>query len=117
MPKRLAIIGGGPKGAAIAAKAEAFYVERLGFLCTDRFLGVGPFLRPRGSLDHHCLFLIQTPAFMKGCEHFTFHLGGPTELMQAGTRFVDRGYQSFEETLSSLGATIQRESVQRTLLA
>jgi len=78
-----------------AAKAEAFYVERLGFHCTDRFLGVGPFLRPRGSLDHHCLFLIQTPAFMKGCEHFTFHLGGPTELMQAGTRFTDRGYQSF----------------------
>ena len=77
------------------AKAEAFYVRRLGFRCTDRFLGVGPFLRPRGSLDHHCLFLIQTPAFMKGCEHFTFHLGGPTELMQAGTRFTDRGYQSF----------------------
>jgi catechol 2,3-dioxygenase-like lactoylglutathione lyase family enzyme len=77
------------------AKAEAFYVRRLGFRCTDRFLGVGPFLRPRGSLDHHCLFLIQTPAFMKGCEHFTFHVGGPTELMQAGTRFADRGYQSF----------------------
>src|SRR5260370_19724119 len=78
-----------------AARAEAFYVERLGFHCTDRFLGVGPFLRPRGSLDHHCLFFIQTPAFMKGCEHFTFHLGGPTALMQAATRFTDRGCQSF----------------------
>jgi catechol 2,3-dioxygenase-like lactoylglutathione lyase family enzyme len=77
-----------------AAAAEAFYV-RLGFRCTDRFVGVGPFLQPAGSLDHHCLFLIQTPPFMKGCEHFTFHLGGPTELMQAGTRFVNRGYQSF----------------------
>ncbi|MGA2190203.1 MAG: glyoxalase [Steroidobacteraceae bacterium] len=77
------------------ARAEAFYVERLKFCCTDRFIGVGPFLRPRGSLDHHCLFLIQTPPFMKGCEHFTFHLGGPTELMQAGTRFVDRGYTTF----------------------
>jgi len=77
-----------------AAAAEAFYI-RLGFRCTDRFLGVGPFLQAPGSLDHHCLFLIQTPPFMKGCEHFTFHLGGPTELMQAGSRFVDRGYQSF----------------------
>jgi catechol 2,3-dioxygenase-like lactoylglutathione lyase family enzyme len=77
------------------AKAEAFYVERLKFRCTDRFLGVGPFLRPRGSIDHHCLFLIQTPPVMKGCEHFTFHLGGPTELMLAGARFVRRGYQSF----------------------
>jgi catechol 2,3-dioxygenase-like lactoylglutathione lyase family enzyme len=77
-----------------AVKAEAFY-SRLGFRCTDRFIGTGPFLQPAGSLDHHSLFLIQTPPFMKGCEHFTFHLAGPTELMQAGSRFVDKGYQSF----------------------
>jgi catechol 2,3-dioxygenase-like lactoylglutathione lyase family enzyme len=78
-----------------AVKAEAFYVERLGFVCTDRFTGVGPFLRPAGTPDHHTLFLLQTPPFMQGCEHFTFHLGGPTELMQAGTRFAAKGYQSF----------------------
>jgi hypothetical protein len=78
-----------------AAKAEDFYVKRLGFVCTDRFTGVGPFLRPAGTLDHHTLFLIQTPPFMKGCEHFTFHMGGPTEVMQAGTRLVNKGYQSF----------------------
>jgi Glyoxalase/Bleomycin resistance protein/Dioxygenase superfamily len=77
-----------------AAKAEAFYT-RLGFRCTDRFIGAGPFLQPAGSLDHHSLFLIQTPPFMKGCEHFTFHVAGPTELMQAGNRFVNKGYQSF----------------------
>ncbi|MDA0570321.1 VOC family protein [Burkholderia gladioli] len=78
-----------------AAKAEAFYVERLGFRCTDRFTDAGPFLQPAGTLDHHTLFMIQTPPFMKGCEHFTFHMGGPTEVLQAGTRFVARGYQSF----------------------
>lgn len=77
------------------ARAEAFYVQRLGFRCTDRFTGVGPFLRPAGTLDHHTLFMIQTSPFMKGVEHFTFHLGGPSELMQAGTRFVNQGYQSF----------------------
>lgn len=77
-----------------SAKAEAFYT-RLGFVCTDRFNGVGPFLRPGGTQDHHTLFMIQTPPFMKGCEHFTFHLGGPTEVMLAGTRFVEKGYQSF----------------------
>jgi hypothetical protein len=77
-----------------AAKAEAFY-QRLGFVCTDRFAGVGPFLRPAGTADHHTLFMIQTPPFMKGCEHFTFHMGGPTEVMLAGTRFVEKGYQSF----------------------
>lgn len=75
-------------------KAEAFY-ERIGFVCTDRLLGAGPFLRPAGTLDHHTLFLLQTPPSMQGIEHFTFHMGGPTEVMQAGTRFVDKGYQSF----------------------
>jgi catechol 2,3-dioxygenase-like lactoylglutathione lyase family enzyme len=78
-----------------AVKAEAFYTERLGFRCTDRLLGAGPFLKPAGTDDHHTLFLIQTPPFMKGCEHFTFHMGGPTEVMLAGTRFVNKGYQSF----------------------
>jgi catechol 2,3-dioxygenase-like lactoylglutathione lyase family enzyme len=76
-------------------KAEAFYVERLKFRCTDRLLGAGPFLQPAGSLDHHTLFLIQTPAAIKGCEHFTFHLGGPNEVLQAGTRFVNAGHRSF----------------------
>ncbi|HSV34242.1 MAG TPA: VOC family protein [Ramlibacter sp.] len=77
-----------------AAKAEAFYA-RLGFVCTDRFTGVGPFLRPAGTVDHHTLFMIQTPPFMKGCEHFTFHMAGPSAVLQAGTRFVNKGYQSF----------------------
>ena len=78
-----------------SAKAEAFYAQRLGFVCTDRFTGVGPFMRPAGTQDHHTLFFIQTPPFLKGCEHFTFHMGGPTEVLQAGTRFVEKGYQSF----------------------
>ncbi len=77
------------------AKAEAFYVRRLGFRCTDRFTNVGPFLRPAGTPEHHTLFLIQTPPFMKGVEHFTFHLAGPTEVLDAGTRFADKGYQTF----------------------
>jgi catechol 2,3-dioxygenase-like lactoylglutathione lyase family enzyme len=76
------------------ARAEAFYV-RLGFTVTDRLLGAGPFLKPAGTADHHTLFMIQTPPFMKGCEHFTFHMGGPTEVMLAGTRFANKGYQSF----------------------
>lgn len=77
------------------AKAEAFYVERLGFRCTDRFQGVGPFLQPGGMLDHHTHFLIGAPEFMKGVEHFTFHFAGPSEVMQNGTRFVEKGYQAF----------------------
>jgi catechol 2,3-dioxygenase-like lactoylglutathione lyase family enzyme len=77
-----------------AAKAEAFY-HRLGFRTTDRFINAGPFLRPAGTLEHHTLFLIQAPPFMKGVEHFTFHLGSGTEVLLAGTRFEAKGYTSF----------------------
>jgi catechol 2,3-dioxygenase-like lactoylglutathione lyase family enzyme len=77
-----------------ADKLEAFY-KRIGFRVTDRLLGAGPFMQPAGTMDHHTIFMVQTPPFMQGVEHFTFHLGGPTELMLAGSRFVEKGYQSF----------------------
>jgi catechol 2,3-dioxygenase-like lactoylglutathione lyase family enzyme len=76
-------------------KAEAFYVNRLGFRCTDRFANVGPFLQPGATLDHHTHFLIGAPPHMHGVEHFTFHFGGPTELLTNGHRFVEKGYQAF----------------------
>ena len=75
------------------AKAEAFYEQRLGFVTTDRFTGVGPFMRPAGTNDHHTLFMIQTPPHMQGCEHFTFHMAGPNDVMQAGTNMVKKGYR------------------------
>jgi len=77
------------------AKAEAFYTERLGFIVVDRFTDLGPFLRPQGTHDHHTLFMIETPSHMQGCEHFTFHVAGPNELLLAGKRFQDKGYESF----------------------
>ena len=77
------------------AKAAKFYVDRLGFRCTDRFTDAGSFLQPAGTLDHHTLFFIRTPEYMKGIEHLAFHMGGPTELMVAGSRFVKSGYESF----------------------
>lgn len=75
--------------------ATRFYCDRLGFVITDTLTGAGPFLRPKANDDHHTLFFIRTPEYMKGCEHLAFHMGGPTELMVAGTRFVKKGYQSF----------------------
>ncbi|AJQ95694.1 VOC family protein [Gynuella sunshinyii] len=76
-------------------KAERFYVDRLDFRCTDRFTGAGPFLQPAGSPDHHTHFMIGAPAHMQGVEHFTFHFAGPNEIIQNGTRFVEKGYQAF----------------------
>jgi catechol 2,3-dioxygenase-like lactoylglutathione lyase family enzyme len=72
-----------------------FYIDRLGFVITDRFTNTGPFLRPQANDDHHVLFMIQTPEYMQGLEHVAFHMKGPTELMLAGSRMVKKGYQSF----------------------
>ncbi|RAV24117.1 glyoxalase, partial [Staphylococcus warneri] len=48
-----------------AARAEAFY-QRLGFVCTDRFTHVGPFLRPAGPQAPHTRFLLPAPPLMPG---------------------------------------------------
>lgn len=74
---------------------ERFYVDRLKFVVTDRFNGVGPFLRPQACRDHHTLFMLHTPPYMQGLEHLAFHMQGPTELMLAGSRMVKKGYESF----------------------
>jgi catechol 2,3-dioxygenase-like lactoylglutathione lyase family enzyme len=76
-------------------KAEPFYTQRLGFRVTDRFIGMGPFLRPQGTLDHHTMFFIKTPPHLQGCEHFTFHMGGPTEVFTAGYAMAKKGHKSF----------------------
>ena len=77
-------------------KAEAFYQDRLGFRVTDRFVGLGPFMRPSGTLEHHTLFMIQSfNDHMVGMNHFTFHLGSAHEVLHAGWRFAQKGYKSF----------------------
>lgn len=76
-------------------KAETFYA-RLGFISTDRFENVGPFMRPAGTQDHHTLFMIQRfNDHMVGCNHFTFHFGSAGEVLQHGWEFVRKGYKSF----------------------
>lgn len=72
-----------------------FYCDRLKFVVTDKFTNTGPFLRPQANDDHHVLFMIQTPPFMQGIEHLAFHMKGPTDLMLAGSRMVEKGYESF----------------------
>jgi len=77
-------------------KAEAFYADRLGFRVTDRFIGLGPFMRPAGTLDHHTLFMIQSfNDHMLGMNHFAFHLGSAHEVLHSGWRFSQKGYKGF----------------------
>jgi len=76
-------------------KMEKFYAERLGFVTTDRFTNLGPFMRTQINSDHHSLFFMQTPPFLQGMEHVAFHVQGPNEVLIAGTRFKEKGYQTF----------------------
>lgn len=52
-----------------------FYIERLGFVVTDKFKNTGPFLRPQANNDHHVLFMLQTPEYMQGLEHLLDQTG------------------------------------------
>lgn len=42
-------------------RMSKFYIDRLGFVITDKFINTGPFLRPQANDDHHVLFMIETP--------------------------------------------------------
>jgi UDP-N-acetylglucosamine 1-carboxyvinyltransferase len=93
------------------------------FMFVDELVRMGADIRTEG---HHAVIRgrdelqaapVRAPDIRAGAALVIAGLAatGTTEI--AGLEYIDRGYQSFEETLSSLGASIQRESVQRTLLA
>jgi hypothetical protein len=44
---------------------------------------------------HHSLFCLQTPLHMQGIEHLAFHVQGPMAMLTAGTRFKNKGYETF----------------------
>jgi catechol 2,3-dioxygenase-like lactoylglutathione lyase family enzyme len=76
-------------------KAERFYVERLGFVVTDRFTGAGSFLRPAGTAEHHNLFLMKVPHMTVGLNHIAFHVGSGHEVMHAGNLFQKKGWKPY----------------------
>jgi UDP-N-acetylglucosamine 1-carboxyvinyltransferase len=93
------------------------------FMFVDELVRMGADIRTEG---HHAVIRgrdelqaapVRAPDIRAGAALVIAGLAatGTTEI--TGLEYIDRGYQSFEETLSSLGASIQRESVQRTLLA
>jgi len=93
------------------------------FMFVDELVRMGADIRTEG---HHAVIRgrdelqaapVRAPDIRAGAALVIAGLAatGTTEI--AGLEYIDRGYQSFEETLSSLGASIQRESVRRTLLA
>jgi UDP-N-acetylglucosamine 1-carboxyvinyltransferase len=93
------------------------------FMFVDELVRMGADIRTEG---HHAVIRgrdelqgapVRAPDIRAGAALVIAGLAatGTTEI--TGLEYIDRGYQSFEETLSSLGASIQRESVQRALQA
>jgi catechol 2,3-dioxygenase-like lactoylglutathione lyase family enzyme len=73
-------------------RAGRFYSERLGFRVTDRFTGMGVFLRSAGSFDHHNLFLFKNANL--GLHHIAFHVRDHLALMLAGRDLMAKGWES-----------------------
>ena len=73
------------------ARAERFYVERLGFRVSDRFRQAkGVFLRAPGSAYHHTLFILHAP--QAGLHHIAFHVRDFTDVMNGGMSLLKSGW-------------------------
>ena len=93
------------------------------FMFVDELVRMGADIRTEG---HHAVIRgrdelqaapVRAPDIRAGAALVIAGLAGTGTTEITGLEYIDRGYQSFEETLSSLGASIRRESVQRALQA
>ena len=76
------------------AEMERFYVERLGFLVSDRYPGRGVFLRCTPEGGHHDLFVLQTPASRPGLNHVAFTVRDLYEVIGGGLHVSRRGWRT-----------------------
>ncbi len=76
------------------AEMERFYVERLGFLVSDRYPGRGVFLRCTPEGGHHDLFVLQTPASRPGLNHVAFTVRDLYEVIGGGLHLSRRGWRT-----------------------
>jgi UDP-N-acetylglucosamine 1-carboxyvinyltransferase len=92
------------------------------FMFVDELVRMGADIRTEG---HHAVIRgreeleaapVRAPDIRAGAALVIAGLAanGTTEI--TGLEYIDRGYEAFEETLTSLGGDIRRETVQRALL-
>jgi catechol 2,3-dioxygenase-like lactoylglutathione lyase family enzyme len=72
------------------AEMERFYVERLGFIVSDRYPGRGSFLRSTPEGGHHDVFVLQTPQSKPGLNHVAFAVRDIHEVFGGGLH-ISRG--------------------------
>ncbi len=74
------------------AKAAAFYLDRLGFLLTDRSSFVGDFMRVHGPADHHSLLLMCVRKVLTRFDHAALELAGFDDVLATGAYMGARGW-------------------------
>ncbi len=73
---------------------EEFYVQRLGFVPSDRYPGRGVFLRCDEQGGHHDLFLLQTPDAKVGLNHVAFTVRDIHEVFGGGMHIDRCGWET-----------------------
>ena len=73
---------------------ERFYVERFGFVASDRYPGRGAFLRCAADGGHHDLFLLQRPAADAALNHVAFTVRDIHEVFGGGLHISRCGWDT-----------------------
>ena len=73
---------------------EQFYVDRLGFVASDRYPGKGSFLRCSPEGGHHDLFLLQPPTGKPGLNHVAFAVRDIHEVFGGGLHISRCGWDT-----------------------
>lgn len=72
----------------------AFYMDKLGFVMSDRYPGRGSFLRCAPEGGHHDLFLLQPPQPRKGLNHLAFTVRDVHEVFGGGMHMSRCGWET-----------------------
>ncbi len=74
---------------------EKFYVKRLGFHLSDRYVGgAAVFLRYAARADHHNLFLLKRPGGTTDLHHVAFEVHDIHEVFGGGMHFTELGWET-----------------------
>lgn len=76
------------------AETERFYVEKLGFIVSDRYPGRGVFLRCAPEGWHHDLFLLQPPGAKPGVNHVAYAVRDLHEMIGGGLHINRSGWDT-----------------------
>lgn len=78
-----------------AGEASRFYVERLGFIVSDRYANRGVFLRCTPAGNHHHIFMMNSRAPGTRLNHLAFKVRDVHEVIGGGQYIDSRGWRTF----------------------